>query len=124
MQDVWLALIVAAGAIVTPLLTAALMAHLARKGKEQDWARQDAVAEQAAEAAALLLACQSASDEKTEAVARQAAEAAALLLASNKLVAEQAAASAQVISGKLAQVHDLVNSNLFAQMQESHGALA
>lgn len=116
MEAVWIALIVAAGAATTTLLTTWLNARQIRAGKEQDYARQDHVAAQ-------LEARQDAAEAKAEGVAKQAAEAAKLLLASNKLVAEQSAHAAEVTNGKLAQIHDLVNSNLTAQMGEAHGAL-
>jgi len=65
------ALIVAGGAILTTHLSARQL----RQAKEQDYARQDAVAAKAAEAARLLLAAQQASIARTDEVARLAAEA-------------------------------------------------
>jgi hypothetical protein len=115
-EAVWIALIVAAGAAATTLLTTWLNARQIRAGKEQDYARQDQVA-------ALLEARQDAAEVKAEAVATKAAEAARLLLASNERVAHQTVAAAEVTNGKLAQIHELVNSNLTRQMEEAHAAL-
>lgn len=99
MQPVWVAVVVAAGAAVSTLLTALLTGRQIRAGKEQDWARQDLVA-------------------------AKAEEAARLLLAANERVAEQTAQAAKVTGGKLDSIHELVNSNLSAQMEEAHAALS
>lgn len=116
MEPVWLGIVVAVGALLTTALTTTLNAWQIRKGKDQDYARQDAVAAQAAEAARLLEARQDAIQHKAE-------EAAQLLLDSNKRVAVQAARAFEITNGKLAQIHELVNSNLTAQMEEAHAAL-
>jgi hypothetical protein len=116
MTDVWTPIIVAIGVIVGPLLLAYLTGRQRSRDKAEDWARQDAVAAQAAEAARLL-------EERQDAVARKAAEAARLLLAANERVAKQSREAADVVNGKLAQIHELVNSNLTTQMEEAHGAL-
>ena len=127
MEPVWLAVIVAVGALLTTVLTTSLNAWQIRKGKEQDYERQDAVADQlekrqdaiqkqAAEAARLL-------EERQDAIQKKAEEAARLLIASNKLVAEQTREASNFTNGKLAQIHELVNSNLTSQMEESHAAL-
>ena len=74
----WVAITTIATAIIVAvgtLLTSHMNARQIRKGKEQDYARQDAVAAKAAEAAALLLAAQQANIERTDEVARLAAEA-------------------------------------------------
>lgn len=112
MQAMWLAastiltaLIVAGGAYATAWLNARQI----RQGKEQDYARQDEVAAQLEQR-----------QDKAEAKAAQVAE---LLLASNKRVEKQAAAVAEVTDGKLNQIHELVNSTLTSQIEESHGAL-
>jgi hypothetical protein len=115
-EAVWIAAIVAAGAAVTTLLTTWLNARQIRQGKAQDYARQDQVAAQAAVAAQLLEARQDATEAR-------AAEAARLLLAANERVAKQSADAAEVTNGKLAQIHELVNSNLTRQMEEAHAAL-
>lgn len=116
-------MVVALAAVAGTSLPIYLTGRQRRADKREDWARQDqvaakaeAVAEQAAEAATLLRARQ---DE----VAAQAAEAAKLLLAANERVAVQSSEAAAVVNGKLAQIHELVNSNLTAQMEEAHGAL-
>jgi hypothetical protein len=123
MGEVWTSVILAAGVVVGPLLLAYLTGRQRSKDKQEDWARQDAVAakadavaDQAAEAARLLR-------ERQDEVATQAAEAARLMLAANERVAKQSADAAEVVSGKLGQIHELVNSNLTAQMEEAHGAL-
>ncbi len=91
-DQIWLALIVAVPAIVTgaiaPLATVLITNRSRRKDKEQDWARQDAVA-------------------------AQAAEAAKLLLAANERVAETTATT----NAKLDVIHVLVNSSMTAAMQ-------
>lgn len=96
-EGLWLA----ASGILTALIVVVggwfqshLTAKQLRESKAQDYARQDAVAAKAAEAAELLLAA-------NERVARQTLEA----------------------SAKLDQIHELVNSNLSAQMMEAHAAL-
>jgi hypothetical protein len=123
MPDLWTPTIVAVGVVAGPLLLAYLTGRQRSRDKREDWARQDAVAakaqavaDQAKEAAELLRTRQ---DE----VAAQAAEAARLLLAANERVAIQSGEAAAVVNGKLAQIHELVNSNLTAQMEEAHGAL-
>lgn len=63
-------------------------ARVRREEKKEDWARQDAVATQAAEAARLLLVAN-----------------------------EEVAAAARVTDGKLDVIHTLVNSNMTASMQ-------
>jgi hypothetical protein len=79
--------------------------------RRQDFARQDQVAAQAAEAARLLL-------ERQDAVAAQAAEAAELLLDANERVAKQSEDAAKVTNGKLNQIHELVNSTLTAAIED------
>jgi len=141
MEAVWIALIVAMGGAMTTILTVWLTGRQVRAGKAQDYERQDAVALQAAEAAKLLAERQDAAEAKADEVVRQAAEAARLneerqdaiqkqtaetaklLLAANERVAEQSAHASEVTNGKLSQIHELVNSNLSAQMSENHEAL-
>ena len=107
-----MACIVAVGALITTVINGWQI----RAGKKQDYERQDAVAAQAAVAAALLEERQNAAEEK-------AAEAATLLLAANERVAKQSADAAEVTNGKLNQIHELVNSSLTAQMEEAYAAL-
>jgi hypothetical protein len=105
--------------------------RLHREDRDAEWARQDEVAEkaaqagrdlaaaqqriadQAAETASLLLARQEQTVKTQQHVARQAAEAAALLLANN----ERVAATANGIQNQLGEIHTLVNSNMTAEMQ-------
>jgi hypothetical protein len=99
-----LALIVAGGALLTTLLNGWQI----RRGKAQDYERQDAVAAQAAEAAALLLASQKASIERTNEVARLAAE------ADTRTAEKLDAIDAQ---GKV--IHSLVNQKLTNVTQQA-----
>jgi len=87
-EAIYLALIVAVPTFLSPLIMAILVSRNMRKNKEQDWARQDAVAAQAAKAAELL---------------RQ----------NNQVVAETAAATRK----QLSTIHALVNSTLTAAIQ-------
>jgi hypothetical protein len=83
-----------------------LTSRAKRKEKDQDYAREDAVAKQAAEAARLLV-------ERQDAMASKAAEAARLLAVNTEAVAK----TAQRTSDKLDVIHTLVNSNMTAAMQ-------
>ena len=82
------ALIVGVTGVLTPAVLAYLSGRQRRADKQEDWARQDAVAEQAASAALLLLAA-------------------------NERVAKAAAST----NDKLDVIHTLVNSNMTAAMQ-------
>ena len=105
-------IIVALAAVAGAGLPTWLAGRQRREEKEQDWARQDAVAAQAAEAARLL-------EERQDETERRAAEVASQLRVANTLVTQQNA----VTNGKLAQIHELVNSNLTSQMEEGHASL-
>jgi len=114
-DTVWIAAIVAVGAVGTAWMNA----HQVNKGKredalqrskdkEEDYARQDAVAEKAAKAA-----------DKVAQVARQAAEAAELLVTSNAETARLSAIAnaenrikLEEIHNQAQQIHILVNNNL------------
>jgi len=80
--------------ILGPCVLMLLTGHQRSKEKQEDWRREDIVAEKAAEAAKLLLA-------------------------ENKKVA----ASAKEASGKLDAIHILVNSNMTAAMEAQLVAL-
>jgi hypothetical protein len=98
---VQVALIVAVFGFIGPVVTAAVTYMVHRAEKRQDYARQDAVAAKAAEAA------------------RKADTVAASLLASNKRVAETAKTAADglvVTNNKLDMIHTLVNSQMTAAM--------
>jgi hypothetical protein len=115
-ESVQLAVIVALPGVISPII----LAWLVNRGKKQDWARQDRVAEQAAKAAELLLERQDAVAAKAEAVASKAAEAAKLLLAANERVATTTSLTNGKLDGlqSLAETtHALVNSNMTASMQ-------
>jgi len=99
---VWIAAIVAGGA----LLTAWLNARSLSRAKQEDYARQDVVAARA----------ESASNRVRE-VAEQAATAAQLLLEHDEEQAAEARMNAAEVSGRLAQIHSLVNSNMTAAME-------
>lgn len=103
MDNVWIAVITA---LVAPSLLAVFQQYFRRQEKQQDWDRQDKVAEQAAQAAQLLL-------ERQTISARKVDEAASLLKENNKAVAVTAAET----QGQLRQIHTLVNSNMTAAMQ-------
>jgi len=88
MESVLIAFIVAVASMLSSLLLATLTNRQRRREKLEDYARQDAVADKAAEAAKLLLAA-------------------------NERVAE----TAKITNGKLDVIHTLVNSNMTAAMQ-------
>jgi hypothetical protein len=75
-------------------------ARIRRDEKREDWARQDAVAEQAAKAAKLLLDAQAAQKARTDQVA--------------KVAAQQSAS----VALQLQDIHTLVNSDMTAARQE------
>lgn len=92
-----LALIVAVPAMFSPLLMAWITNRNRRAEKREDYARQDAVAEKAAEVAETLLMRQAE-------VAAATAEQARLLKENNRVVSEQAAATLsqfQVLTGMM-----------------------
>jgi hypothetical protein len=117
--------------VTAPLILAARTERMHREDRKADYARQDkvaadaaeasdkareaaaAVAEQAAEAARLLLESQEQVAAHAEDARVQAEEAARLLLENNELVERTSAG----ISGKLGVIHDLVNSSMTAAMQ-------
>jgi hypothetical protein len=109
MEPVYIAAIVAFSGLIaagSPVLLAYLTNRNRREEKKEDYARQDQVAAQAAEAARLLV-------ERQDAAAAKAAEAANLLLAANERVAQ----TAVVTNGKLDVIHTLVNSNYTSALQ-------
>lgn len=87
-------------------------ARLHREDRDAEWARQDRVAERAAEATRKVT-------DNQRIIAGQAATAADLLLENNKQVAE----TQKVTNGKLDIIHTLVNSNLTAAMQAEYDAV-
>lgn len=108
------AIIVAVGAIVTSQLSARQI----RQAKEQDWARQDAVAAkaddvaaQAAKAAKLLLEAQRDTTARTEEVARLAA-----------LRDERTEAKLEAIDAQGKVIHSLVNNKLTTVIEQALGA--
>jgi hypothetical protein len=97
MSDPILIAIIAAiagmGTVFSPLILAHMAARQRRAEKQLDWAREDRVADQAAEAARLLLAAN-----------------------------ERVAKTAAVTNAKLDVIHTLVNSTLTAAMQAEYDA--
>lgn len=103
--------IVAVGAFVSPFITAYMTNRNAARMKLADYARQDEIAQRLSDR-------QDLSERKAAEVADQAAEAARLLVASNHKQEEIA-----IVQGaKLDQIHTLVNSNLTAAMQDQFDA--
>jgi len=88
LENVWLALIVAVPAMLSPLLLSWLTNRQARMAKVEDYARQDLVAQKAADAAKALLAA-------------------------NEIVAT----NAKKTNEKLDVIHTLVNSSMTSAMQ-------
>jgi len=86
-------------ALIVSLISPAILGLITnsnnRKIKQEDWAREDAVANQAAKAAALLLEANQRAQEASQDLATQLTE----------------------IHGQAEQIHTLVNSNLMASMQ-------
>jgi hypothetical protein len=97
--------------ITAPLILAHRTERMHREDRLADYERQDKVARAAERTAVDLIASQ-------KRIADQAAEAAALLLAANERVAR----TAQVTNGKLDVIHTLVNSNMTAAMQSEYDA--
>jgi hypothetical protein len=110
-ETVSLALIAGVIGLVSPMAMSWLTNRNRHQEKMEDYARQDAVAAQAAKAAALLAG-------KQDEIAGATREAARLLVANNE---RQALASAD-IGEKLQVIHTLVNSNMTAAMQAEHDA--
>jgi hypothetical protein len=105
------ALIAAVGALISPWVNSWMTNRNLAKVKTADWARQDAVASQAAETARLLL-------ERQDMVAERAAKVAEVLLMSNRKQ-EQVA---QNQGAQLKQIHKLVNSGMTAQITDTLNA--
>jgi hypothetical protein len=97
--------------ITAPLILAHRTERMHREDRLADYERQDKVARAAEQTATDLIASQ-------KRIADQAAEAAKLLLDANERVAR----TAQVTNGKLDVIHTLVNSNMTAAMQSEYDA--
>jgi hypothetical protein len=110
-NTITLGIVVAVCSPIGPALVAWVQSRNRRAEKKQDYAREDAVAKQAAEAARLLV-------ERQDAIAARATETAKLLATNTAAVAE----SAQRTSDKLDVIHVLVNSNMTAAMQAEFDA--
>ena len=107
------------GTILAPMVLMYLTAHEKRREREEDWARQDLVAERLAQSSANLL-------KKTEAVAKEARTTASLLLEANERVAAQShaiLASSEKLEKKVDVVHGLVNSALTTVKQSEYDGL-
>jgi len=110
---VQVAMIVAVFGFIGPVAMATVTYLVHRAEKKQDYARQDAVAANAAEAARKLSVRQDETAAKADTVA-------ASLLASNERVAETAKTAADglaVTNNKLDNIHVLVNSQMTALME-------
>jgi hypothetical protein len=99
-------------AVAGPCLLAYLNGRQIRKGKEQDWERQDAVADQAAEAAKLLADAQERTIKRTDEVARKVEE--------STLVTDAKLDDIQHLGE---ETHMLVNSNMTAAKQDRVDAM-
>ena len=101
MDTVWIALITATAAFMSPLLLVVLQGRGRRLDKAQDYARQDAVA-------ARLM-------ERQDRAAAAVATVAKNLDLNNRVIAE-ATVSTQT---QLKEIHKLVNSNMTAEMKNN-----
>lgn len=111
-DNAFVAVVLAVSSTVSPLLLSMLNSRNRRKEKVEDYARQDAVATQAKEAARLLV-------ERQDAAASKAAEAAQLLATNTAKVAE----TAERANDKLDVIHTLVNSNMTTALQSEYDAI-
>lgn len=110
-------IVIIISAIVSPVVIARVTEQARRKDKQEDWARQDAVAAQAADAALLLLEKQDEIAQAAKQASQKAEAAATRLIETNERVGRQNAEAAMGINSKLDVVHRLVNSNMTAAMQ-------
>jgi hypothetical protein len=118
-SGVEIALIVAVSSVISPLVLSILNNRSRRAEKLEDYARQDAVAAKAEEAAKLLL-------ERQKVTASEAATVARKLLDANDRVADAAKVAvetAQVTNTKLDLIHTLVNSNMTTAMKSEFDAV-
>lgn len=123
MSAVLVAVFVTMASILSPLLLSTLNTHQQRMMKREDYARQDVVAERAAEAARLLLQRQNSIASEVHLVAEQAAETAERLVESNAAVATKVAVvaeNANLVNERLDVIHTLVNSAMTAAIQSQH----
>jgi hypothetical protein len=148
LPDTWIALLGVFAVQLGALLFAAQSGHQRKRETEaaakerraeklEDWARADAVkaavedaAEKAAGAAALLAERDQRQAEEAEDARKQAAEAAELLVKAQQEsirrtneVARVAEENAKLTSGKLEEIHHLVNSSMTAAMMGELGAV-
>ena len=105
------AVLISAVVAISTAVQLVLTSRNTRKEKAQDYARQDEVARQAAEAARLL-------SDRQDAAALKAEEAARLLAVNTANVAETARESKKTLD----TIHGLVNSNLTASKQAEFAA--
>jgi hypothetical protein len=100
MEVIWSAIIIAISSTVSPLVLSYFVNRAARKARLEDWARQDAVAARAAEAAHLLIASNKKIAETAADVAAESVAAHNLLIESNEKIAKQTA--------KLDDIHTII----------------
>jgi len=105
---IWIAVVVAGGALLTTWLNSRQLS----KAKQEDYARQDVVAARA-----------EAASNRVREVAEQAATAAQLLLEHDEEQSLLARLNAAEVSGRLSQIHTLVNSNMTAAMESEMVAI-
>lgn len=112
-QAVWIALIGAVSlSVIGPTVSGYFTNRSRRQDREEDRKDREAVANQAAEAARLLI-------ERQDATAAKVAEAARLVKENNKAVAAATAETQE----QLKVIHGLVNSSMTAAMQSEYGAV-
>jgi hypothetical protein len=110
LSTVMVAVIVAGGTILNSVLSG----RQRRREKQEDYARQDKVAAQAAEAARLLVARQDDSDRKRAQEASDLRAAQEKTIQGTERVAALAAKTATSVDQQLERIHTLVNSDMTA----------
>lgn len=109
-MEIWVAVLVAViVSVVAPVVLSWLTNRQRRAERIEDYARQDAVADRLT--------------KRQNEVAAQAAEAAALLLAANERVAAQTAEASEATQAQLRQIHTLVNNDMTKAIQAQYDAL-
>lgn len=100
-------------------------AEIRAKEKKEDWDRQDEVARRAEAAAARVVEVAEAAattaqllKERQDAAAAAAVKAKEDLIEANEKVRKETRRAAEIVNGKLDQIHTLVNSNLSEAMSE------
>lgn len=118
-NSVWLAIIAAVIGIMSPVLVSILASMSRSREKQEDWARQDLVAQRVEDAARLQTKRQDEVRKQVEDVATQAREAAKLL----RISTAAAERNTQDIKIDVKAVHTLVNSDKTERMKRELIAL-